>query len=147
MNSRSNGSSHRQLNAGETLLTLNVYDAHGDKHGEELILRPTSRAWSTISRRFEGLAKARQAILDENTDAIVFIIRVGGGLNDRDARNLEDRIWKSGLDIDLLLPLLKYIAILNNGGRPLPDEVEGVFENMESASQQSIENYSSEKND
>jgi hypothetical protein len=116
MNHISNGST--RLNAGETLLTI----------GEETyVLRPTLRKHAIISRRFGGIAKARQAIQDEDFDAIVFLIRNGTDMSDRDAKNLDDRVWKNGLDIDLLLPLFKYVAILNNGGRPLDSEMEQVF--------------------
>lgn len=116
MNSISNGS--QRLNSGEVLLTL------GD---ETYVLRPTMRKHTVVSRRFGGLAKARQALQDEDFDAIVFLIRNGSDMSDRDAKKLDERVWQNGIDIDLLLPLYKYVAILNNGGRPLPDDVEQIF--------------------
>jgi hypothetical protein len=136
----------KRLNQGEILITLTSRD--GD--AESYVLRPTSRAWQVISRQYQGLAKARQMIIDENADVITFVIRVGTGMSDRDARNLSDKIFENGVDIDLLVPLIKYIAILNNGGRPLPDDIEGSFDDIETIddahSDKSIEDYS-EKND
>lgn len=131
----------KQLNAGEVLVTL------GD---DTYVLRPTSRAWQVISRQYNGLENARQGILNVNADIITFIIRVGTAMSDRDARNLADKVWENGIDIDLLTPLLKYVAILNNGGRPLPDDIEEVFGGMKTVEDahdnRSIEDYS-EKND
>ncbi len=108
---KSNGS----LDAGEVVISLN---------GEDITLRPTINAARMVSRQYAGYAKARQLIVDENLDAVVFVIRVGSGMNDKDIKKLEERVWKNGLDIDLLIPLIKYIAILGNGGRPLPDDID-----------------------
>jgi hypothetical protein len=136
----------KRLNQGEISISLK----DRNENVESYVLRPTSRAWQVISRQYQGLAKARQMILDENADAIVFIVRVGTNMSDRDARNLSDKIWENGIDIDLLVPLIKYIAILNNGGRPLPDDVEGAFDDMQTVedvrNDRSIEDYT-EKND
>lgn len=126
----------QRLNAGETLLALG---------GETYVLRPTMRKHEIISRRFGGLAKAREALQNEDFDAIVFLIRTGSDMSDRDAKRLNDSVWKNGIDIDLLLPLYKYVAILNNGGRPLPDEIEQVFGGMTDVTndQDAIEDHSS----
>jgi hypothetical protein len=126
----------QRLNAGETLLTI------GD---ETYVLRPTMRKHEVISRRFGGLAKARQALQDEDFDAIVFLIRTGSDMPDRDAKGLNDKVWSNGINIDLLLPLYKYVAILNNGGHPLPDEIEQVFGGMTDVTndQDAIEDHSS----
>ena len=113
MNSYGNG--HSRLDAGEVLITF------GD---ESHILSPTMRKHRMISRRFGGLNKARQAIVDEDIDAILFIIITGSDLSDREQKGLEDRVWKSGIDFYLLMPLYRYLAILNNGGRPLDEDTE-----------------------
>ncbi len=91
---------------------------------EELVLRPTMRAASTISRQFDGFANARAALVRENLDAVVFILRQGLNLSDRDARDLPDRVFKNGITAELLIPLIRYVAVLGNGGRPIDEEEE-----------------------
>lgn len=102
-----------KINAGEVTLVFN---------DEGMILKPTLRAATTISRQYNGYANARAALVSENFDAVVFILRLGLNLNDRDARDLPDKVYKNGLTAELLIALIKYVAILGNGGRPLPDE-------------------------
>lgn len=104
-----------KLNAGETPVIL------GD---EKLWLKPSLRATTTISRQYGGLAKARQELVSENFDAVVYILRNGLNLSDRDAKDLPDRVYANGITIELLVPLIKYVAILGNGGKPFPDEPE-----------------------
>lgn len=126
-----------RLDSGEVIISLN---------NEEIVLHPTMRAAMMISRQYSGFAKARQLIVDENFDAVVFVIRIGSNMNDKMARKLDERVWENGLDVELLVPLIKYIAILNNGGRPLPMDIEGVFEVMGDSSdsnQTQIEDQSS----
>ena len=122
-------------NAGEVSLTLN--------DDEYLTLRPTLRNAQMISRRCGGLAKARQALIDEDIDVIVFIIRTASGMTDRDARTLEDRVWRNGYNNGLVMPLFNYIAILNNGGKPLPEDLQAVFNVVDDgSSRKRVEDYS-----
>ncbi len=104
-----------KLTAGETPVTL------GD---EKLWLKPTLRATTTISRQYGGLAKARQELVSENFDAVVYILRLGLGMSDAAAKDLPERVYSNGITAELLVPLIKYVAILGNGGKPLPDEPE-----------------------
>lgn len=101
------------LNAGEVPVML------GDA---ELVLKPTLRATATISRQFGGLAKARAELVAESFDAAVFVLRAGTNMADREARDLPDRVYANGLTADLLVGLIRYVAVLGNGGKPLPDE-------------------------
>ncbi len=99
---------------------------------EDLILVPSIKAYNSINRQFDGLANARAALVRENSDAIAFVIRQGLNLSDRDARDLPEKIYKNGITIELLIRLIKYVAILGNGGRPLPDEPdEDVFKSSQ----------------
>lgn len=104
-----------KMTLGETAITF---------EDEELFLRPTLRAANNISRQFNGFRMARQALVDENFEAVVFILRQGLNLSDKDAKGLPDRVYVNGITAELLIPLIKYVAILGNGGRPLPDEPE-----------------------
>ena len=92
--------------------------------GEERILKPSLRAMGAINRQFGGLRNARAKLVDEDVDAVAFILRHGLNLSDRDARDLPDRIYRNGVTGDFLVALIKYVAILGNGGKPLPDEPE-----------------------
>ncbi len=99
-----------RLNAGEVPINLN---------DEELVLKPTVRAATAISRQFDGFATARARLVAENFDSVVFILRMGLNLSDKDARDLPERVYKNGITAELLIPLINYVAILGNGGRPL----------------------------
>jgi hypothetical protein len=89
---------------------------------EDLVLRPTLRAATTISRQFNGFAAARAALVAEQFDSVVFILKLGLNLSDRDARDLPDRVYKNGITAELLIPLIKYVAVLGNGGRAIEEE-------------------------
>ncbi len=102
-----------KINSGEVEI---VFDE------ENLTLKPTLRAATSINRQFDGFANARASLVRENFDAVVFILRLGLNLSDKDARDLPDRVYKNGITAELLIPLIKYVAILGNGGRALPDE-------------------------
>ena len=113
-----------KINAGEIDVVLN---------DDRLVLKPTIRAATTISRQFNGFAEARRMLVAENFDSVVSVLRLGLNLSDNDARgrglppnhqSIEDRVYQNGITAELLIPLIKYVAVLGNGGRPLPDEPE-----------------------
>lgn len=106
-----------RINSGEVSLALN---------DEELTLKPTIRAATIISRQFDGFGNARAALVRENFDATVFILRHGLSLGDKEARDLPDRVYKNGVTAELLIPLIRYVAILGNGGKPLPEDIEEI---------------------
>jgi len=102
-----------KLSAGDVVVSIN---------GEEKVLRPTLRALTMISAQYNGLAKARELIVAQDFAAAVFIIRHGLNLNDREAKALPDDIYENGLTADLLIPLLRFVGVLANGGKPMPDD-------------------------
>ncbi len=120
-----------KINAGEIYITLD---------GEPITLRPTMRAADLISNQLGGFAKARQAIYDENRGLIVSIIRIGAGMKEEAARKLPEMLWRNGLNLKLLMPILEYLAVLNNGGRPLPEDQKAVFRIIEGDSSEIDEN-------
>jgi hypothetical protein len=87
--------------------------------GEEIILKPSMQAARMISRQFNGMQNARTALTQENFDAVAFIIRVGSGMKDREARDLDERIFANGLSGELLVALINYVAMLGNRGKPV----------------------------
>jgi hypothetical protein len=107
----------KQLDAGEVEIELN---------GKNLVLRPTLQACKTISRQRGGFAKVRDLLVSEDFDTIVSVIAVGTN-QVRDTTELESAVFKNGIDTKLLLPLIEYVAILGNGGRPLADSIKSVF--------------------
>jgi len=85
--------------------------------GEEIVLKPSLQATRMISRNFNGLGAARQALVAENFDAVAFVIRMGSGMKDREARDLDEKIYREGLTGDLLVQLIQYVAMLGNKGK------------------------------
>ena len=75
-----------KMNLGEVVVVLNK---------EELVLKPTYQAASRISNQFNGFRDARLALVAENFDAVVFILRIGLNLNGSDARELPERVYKN----------------------------------------------------
>ena len=102
-----------RINEGEVAIILN---------GEERILKPTLRAITMISSQFGGLAKARDALAVQDFQAAVTVIRWGLNMSDSETKKLPEMVFGSSLGVDLLVPLIRYIGILANGGKPLPDD-------------------------
>jgi hypothetical protein len=102
-----------QLNEGDVEITLN---------GQTLVLRPTLRAMNAISSSNGGLNKVRQMLVDQEFSTVVSVIMHGANLaGQRDAKELPEAVYRNGLDAPLLVSLINYVAILANGGKPLPD--------------------------
>jgi hypothetical protein len=99
------------LNAGNVAITLN---------GEQRTLKPTLRAIDMISSIHGGLQKTHEAIMNRDFATMVSVIRWGLNLTDSQAKNLREEVWTNGL-YDLQAPLMMFVAILSNGGQPLPD--------------------------
>ncbi len=102
---------------GEVLVTLN---------GVERTLKPSLDAMTRISRGFAGLANARAALVREDFEAIVTVLRLGLGLTDKEAAGLAKQVYKNGITTDLVIPLIEFVAVLGNGGKsvvaPAPDD-------------------------
>lgn len=101
------------LNDGDVMITLN---------DEPRVLKPTLKAMSLLSKRFGGLAKVRQNLVAEDVETILAVISLGQNLSERDARDLDQAVYQNGIDAALLVGTIKYVGILANGGRPLPDD-------------------------
>lgn len=121
----------RSLN--ETTINVVLKDQDGDEHRFEL--KPTFRAITAITNFFTtpndtrgALQIARDRLAGQDIGAIAFIIRTGANLPDKQARDLPELIYQNGLDVDLIVPLIRYVAILANGGRPLPDDPDAAAE-------------------
>ena len=102
-----------KLNSGDVVVTIN---------GVERTLKPTLRVLTMISSQYNGLSRVREMLVAQDFATAVFVIRHGLNLTDRDAKTLPDEVYENGLTSDLLIPLLRFIGVLANGGKPLPDE-------------------------
>lgn len=102
-----------KINEGDVDVTLN---------GDTITLRPTLRAMNAISNVNGGLSKVRQALVDQDFNAVVSVIMHGANLaGTPHAKTLPERVFQNGMDAGLLVPLINYVAILANGGKPLPE--------------------------
>lgn len=104
--------SNARLGAGNVEIELD---------GEKAILRPTLRAAQTLSRQNGGISAAIQAVGSYNLDTLIEVITVGLDLKGKDANDLPDKIWRTGM-VKLSAPAIRYLSILSNGGRPLGGE-------------------------
>jgi len=112
-----------ELTAGEVELRL------GDVTH---VLRPTLRAALDLSRRFEGFHHAEVLLVSREIDAYVAVIMAGLGLPADKRMEIERSVYEAGLiapprdhNPELLDPLVAFLSILQNGGRPIePQEGE-----------------------
>lgn len=91
--------------------------------GEDVVLRPTLKAAQNISRAKGGIMAMVEAVSRFDLDAMVTVIAQGIGAEGREARELPERVFTSG-QADLVAPLINFLSILANGGRPV-DETAG----------------------
>lgn len=83
--------------------------------GETICLKQSIDAALKIDRHFDTIGAAIQAVLGLNIDAMCFVIASGSGRS-MDAK-LRESVWRSRVDI--AEGLLKYLAIMRNGGKPI----------------------------
>lgn len=102
-----------KLTAGDVVITL---------AGEQRVLHPTLRCITMISSQYGGLAKVRDALASQDFGAVTTVIRWGLNLSDNEARKLPEQVFATGVTADLLVPLIRFIGILANGGKPMPDD-------------------------
>lgn len=102
-----------KLNDGEIEISLN---------GDTLVLKPTLAAIRALSRIGGGLSGVQTKLAAQDFDTVAQVIRLGAGMKDADAKSLDQRIYRNGLGSDLLVPLIRFVAILGNGGKPVDDD-------------------------
>jgi hypothetical protein len=101
-----------QLKAGDVEVVLD---------GEKLVLRPTLNACQTVSRMTGGIMDAIRRVGNYDFDLMVTIIALGLDLKSkRDVEALPDRVWRTGMN-KVARPVLQYLSVIANGGRPLED--------------------------
>ena len=86
--------------------------------GETVVLRPSLRAAQAISRQAGGIMAAVEAIGKFNLDVMTQVVALGLG---REPKDVADAVWRTGM-ADLSGPVINYLSILANGGRPVQSE-------------------------
>src|SRR5690625_3739892 len=96
-----------------------------DRDGQpvSVTLKPTPAAMIAISRRCGNMTNAMQAGLNRDVDAIINVAIQGAGLSEdkKAPARLEAQVYRSGLN-DVAASCLRYLAILQNGGKPLRED-------------------------
>lgn len=91
--------------------------------GTKRFLKPTLGAAVTISRAYDGFTNAIRSISGFNFEAILLVIIQGLGLSDQEARGMDEKVYRSGVQ-HLASPCIRYINVLSNGGRPIKEDKE-----------------------
>lgn len=86
--------------------------------GEVVVLRPNLKAAQNISRAKGGIMAAVEAVGRFDFDVMVNVIGLGIGAEGKDARELPEKVYATGM-ADLVAPVINYLTILANGGRPV----------------------------
>lgn len=110
-----------KINSGEMDISLD---------GRNFLLRPTLRTAKDLNRQFGALGDAIDQLRKANLDAVVAVIRIGANLEGREARALEELVWGEMGRSDeafgeLLVSLIRFVATVQRGGKPISDEPEG----------------------
>ena len=83
-------------------------------------LVPTYRVVEAVSQRFGGHAKAIEAVSSLDVQAMVRIIQTATPkITDAEVKALPKLLFEAKLPV-AAVPLIEFLAILANGGQPLP---------------------------
>lgn len=100
-------------------------DVEIDLGGEVLVLRPTLDACMRINKIAGGMNAAANGVASLNFDIICDVIAAGLGANPTQRQKLiPEKVYMAGM-INLAGPCIRFIRIVNNGGRPPVDEEDG----------------------
>lgn len=104
-------------------LTKNVAVKLGKRdNASEFELKPTMKAATSISNRFNGFNNALQAVASNDLASITYIVRQGVPLNDISSKDLEKAVYAAGTR-NIMGDVLRYVTRLANGGSD-PDETD-----------------------
>lgn len=96
--------------------------------GEDLFLRPSLSAALGISRLHNDLNKTMQYIMNMDLDTIVSVVSFG--LSTPVTKKLQEQVWRSGV-FAIRTPLIRFLSVINNGGRLPKDDDEDETEEDE----------------
>lgn len=92
-------------------------ELNGDIH----TLRPSLKAASAVCRQYGGYMGAIQAIAASDLNAYLFIAKQAISTKNINSNDLDEAIYAAGIS-NLIEPFLRYIRILQNGGKEPVDE-------------------------
>lgn len=89
------------------------------------VLKPSFRAAKVLSRRTNGFMGSVQAIAQLDIDAAIDVIKIGVGFTDNgmEKEQIGELVYSTGV-AKLAAPLIRFVHILANGGRPPSDTVD-----------------------
>ncbi|QIG67372.1 hypothetical protein EVB39_043 [Rhizobium phage RHph_TM3_3_9] len=90
---------------------------------QPVTLKPSLRATKLLSRNEGGLMATAQQIMNLNLDTFVRVIDLGVGFTEKGKEGLDQRVYDTGL-AELSAPLVRFVHILINGGKPPKDSGE-----------------------
>jgi hypothetical protein len=95
--------------------------------GEEMVLKPSWGAAQAISRQYGGISGAVERVVRMDIDVTVQVILLGLGYlgTRKPPTDLAERIWRTGFTDRtgaIGETTVKYLHILANGGKPLPED-------------------------
>lgn len=107
--------SEKKLGAGNVTITID---------GDDYTLKPTPYAIKTLSANYDGLTGCLDRLRRMDMNAFIYVINIGTGTKGQAAKDLEAAICRTPMG-DLVGPLVEYVAVLMNGGRPLENNDDG----------------------
>ncbi len=91
---------------------------------ETVTLRPSLKAAQNISRMKGGVMAAVEAVGRFDFDVLVNVIALGIGAEGKEARELPEKVYATGM-ADLVTPVITYLTTIANGGRPVLESTGG----------------------
>lgn len=89
--------------------------------GETYTLKPSLKAATAICRQYGGYLGAMQAVAQSDLNAFLFLARQGISTKTINTNDLDEAVYGEGIPT-LIEPFLKYLRILQNGGKePVED--------------------------
>ena len=85
---------------------------------EDYTLKPTPHAIKTLSAQYDGLSGCLERLRRMDMNAFINVFNVGAQIKGQAAKELEPAICRTPMG-ELIGPLVEYVAVLMNGGRPL----------------------------
>lgn len=90
--------------------------------GETYTLKPSLKAATSICRQFNGYLGAIQQLAGSDLNAFLFIARQAIPTKTIASADLDEAVYAAGVPT-LMEPFMKYVRILQNGGRePVEDD-------------------------
>lgn len=101
------------LNEGEVTVTLGR---------DTYVLKQTLKTFTGLNALYNGFHPLQLRLMNQDADAIIAVVKVGAGLQGRDAELLPRRLYAAGINKEILRPLIEYVNMAANGGKPVVED-------------------------